>query len=230
MLFSAIQGFTQDPIYAIISILLMIPTLLISLTFHEYAHGRMALALGDKTALMAGRLTLNPIKHLHPIGSLMLLLFGFGYARPVPINPRNFDRVKYKTGIVLVSIAGPLTNFILAFIGVLLVHISDTVFYHLGNPGTLYLVIYLFLMNFSIMNIGLGIFNLIPLPPLDGSRILTVFLPAKAQMWLYRNEQYIQLAIFALIWFGVLDTPLYILRDIIFSGMDKLISLIPFLI
>ena len=230
MLFSAIQDFSTDPVYTIINILLLIPTILISLTFHEYAHGRMALALGDKTALMAGRLTLNPIRHLDPIGALMLLLFGFGYAKPVPINPRNFDRVKYKTGMILVSIAGPLTNFILAFIGVLCIHISTTIAYYLGSSEIVYIVIYIFFLNFSSINIGLGIFNLIPLPPLDGSRILTVFLPAKAQMWFFRYERYIQLAIFALIWFGVLDTPLYFLRSLIFQGFDKLISLIPFLI
>ncbi len=229
MLISAIQGFSNDPIYTIVSILLMIPTILISLTIHEYAHGRMALAIGDKTALMAGRLTLNPIRHLDPIGSLMLLLFGFGYARPVPINPRNFDKVKYKTGMILVSVAGPLSNFILALIGILCVHITDTIAYYLNFSAIVYLVIYLFFTYFAVINIGLGIFNLIPLPPLDGSRILTVFLPAKAQMWFYRNERYIQIAIFALIWFGVLDKPLYALRELVFTGMDKLISLIPFL-
>lgn len=229
MLLSLLSNFSSNPRIAIVSMLLLIPTLLISLTVHEYAHGRVALAIGDKTALMAGRLSLNPLHHLDPVGSLMLLLFGFGYARPVPINPRNFDRVSYKTGIMLVSLAGPVSNFILALLGILGLHVLDTVAFYISINEITYLVTGYFFLYFALMNIGLGVFNLIPLPPLDGSRILTIFLPAKAQMWFYRYERYIQLAIFALIFLGYLDTPLLFLREQIFNGMNKLISLIPFL-
>lgn len=229
MLISAISDYSKNPTLTIIGILLMIPSLLIALTVHEYSHGRIALALGDKTALMAGRLTLNPIRHFDLIGSLMLLVFGFGYAKPVPINPRNFDKVKYKTGIILVSLAGPLSNLILTFIGVLGHHVTRTLAYHLGGSMTVYSVVAMFFEYFAIINTGLLIFNLIPLPPLDGSRILTVFLPVKAQMWFFKYERYIQLAIFALLWFGVLDTPLLALRSWILGGMDKIVSLIPFL-
>ncbi len=229
MLISALRNFQDNPTMTIVSILLMIPTLLISLTVHEYSHGRMALALGDKTALMAGRLTLNPIKHIDPIGALMLLLFGFGYAKPVPINTRNFDRVSYKKSLVLVSIAGPLSNFVLALFGVLGMHIVMAIIIKTENFSLPLQLTYSFFDYFAIMNIGLGVFNLIPIPPLDGSRILTVFLPSKVQMWFYKYEQIIQIIIFLLLWRGIFDGPLYFLRNAIFTGMSNLVSLIPFL-
>ncbi len=218
-----------DPRLAIVEMLLLIPVLLISLTVHEYSHGRAALAIGDKTALMAGRLTLNPLRHLDPVGTLMLLLVGFGYAKPVPINPRNFDKVSYKKGLVIVSLAGPLSNFLLALIGVLGMHIVFAIAASMRVFNVYIELTYTFFSYFAALNVGLGVFNLIPIPPLDGSRILTIFLPAKAQMWFFRYERYIQIIIFILIWRGVLDTPLYFLRSIILTGMDKLVSLIPFL-
>ncbi len=231
MLISMLRGFSINPTMTIIEILLLVPTILIALTVHEYSHGRMALALGDKTALMSGRLSLNPIHHLDPVGALMLLLFGFGYAKPVPVNPRNFTRVGYKAGMALVSLVGPLSNFLLAFIGVLGYHITATIAVNLGvYSSNVAYITHSFFEVFALLNVGLGVFNLIPLPPLDGSKIFLIFLPAKIQVWCYRYEQYIQIAIFALIWFGMLDTPLYFLRSAIISAFDYIVSLIPFIL
>lgn len=243
MLLSLLNNFNDNPRLAIVTILLMIPTLLIALTVHEYSHGRMALALGDKTALMYGRLSLNPLHHLDPVGALMLLLFGFGFAKPVPVNMRNVTKVNYKLGTILIAIAGPLSNFLLALLGVLGLLVVETisvnsvgatvsaiVAYNLPMGSNLMTVCYYFFLYFSLMNIGLGVFNLIPIPPLDGSRILTVFLPAKAQLWFHRYENIIQLVIFALLFTNILDGFLYTIRSAIFNGMIDLISLLPFII
>ncbi len=230
MLLSILSSYGDNPRIAIITILLMIPSLLIALTVHEYCHGRMALALGDKTALMYGRLSLNPLHHLDPIGALMLLLFGFGFAKPVPVNMRNVTKVNYKVGTILISLAGPLSNFLLALMGVFGYLVTLTVIYGTGNFSNFAVICVEFFLYFSYMNIGLGVFNLIPIPPLDGSRILTVFLPAKAQIWFHRYENIIQLLIFALLFTNVLGNFLYGMREIIFNGFAKLISLLPFII
>ena len=242
MLLSQLSALNDNPRMAIISILLMVPSLLIALTVHEYAHGRMALALGDKTALMYGRLSLNPLRHLDPIGALMLLLFGFGFAKPVPVNMRNVSKVGYKTGTVLISLAGPVSNLILAFIGVFGLLLTDMVtrnlyqipisaimYYGLPLGSNLAIIIFSFFQYFSLLNIGLAVFNLIPIPPLDGSRILTVFLPGKAQMWFHRYENIIQLVIFAMLWLNVFNGLLIGARSFIFNGMVDILSLLPFL-
>jgi len=231
MLLDLLLNINKNPTATVIGILLMIPCLLISLTVHEYAHGRMALALGDKTALMMGRLSLNPMHHIDPVGALMLLLFGFGFAKPVPVNLRNVSRVNYKTGTILISVAGPLSNLILALLGVfgycLTIEFTKSVI--TPNNINFVFICILFFEYFSLMNIGLAIFNLIPIPPLDGSRILSVFLPVKAQMWLHRNENIIRIIIIVLLFTNVLDRFLIGFRTVIFNGMIYLISLLPFI-
>lgn len=145
-------------------------TLVIALTVHEYAHARVAYAFGDSTAKNAGRLTLNPLAHLDPFGSLMVLLAGFGWAKPVPVNPYALNR---KSGMMWVSAAGPLSNFLLALIAGLILRVLPAV--------TALSWLRYFLVHFAVVNISLGVFNLIPLPPLDGSKVLDYFLPASAR-------------------------------------------------
>lgn len=178
--------------------LISIPALLIAITFHELSHGYMSYLLGDPTAKQEGRLTLNPIKHLDPIGALGLLFFHFGWAKPVPINP--FYYKNRKLGIVLVSIAGPMANFILALITTLI--IKGIL---LANMVTTNTLVFDFLGILVMYNLSLGIFNLIPLPPLDGSKIVASLLPEKYEMWAYQNERYFMLALFALMYFGVIS-------------------------
>ena len=154
----------------IISFLYIIPAAMIAITLHEVAHGYMAYWLGDPTAKEEGRLSLNPLKHFDLFGLICLVLFRFGYAKPVNITPIFFKRPKL--GIALVSLAGPLTNFIVAIESLFLF----VVLYRF-NSFTIVSIINKFLLNFGYINIGLGLFNLIPIPPLDGSKILGALLP-----------------------------------------------------
>lgn len=170
--------------------LLMIPVLLISLTVHEFSHGYVAYKLGDPTAKSQGRLTLNPLKHLDPVGTIMMIIAKIGWARPVPINPNYFrDR---KKGTMLVSIAGPLSNLLMAFIGVFLFEITYIIAYRnivAGDAFVLYLMNFLGL--FFSVNINLAIFNLLPVPPLDGSKILSGVLPAEKYFHYMQYERII---------------------------------------
>ena len=184
---------------ALLSLLLTLPAVLIAITFHEFAHAFAADKLGDDTARRQGRLNLNPLSHIDPIGMIMLIFAGFGWGKPVEIDPRNFNRnIKMPVAEAIVAAAGPIMNFILAIIfGVIYVSVMKFapmfIFTQVGG-----IVIILLRVCISI-NIGLGIFNLIPLPPLDGSKILAAFLPYNAKNWLekYYNVFYI---VFAVIW------------------------------
>lgn len=158
------------------TLIFRLPALLIAVTVHEYAHGRVAYALGDPTAKEHGRLSLNPIRHLDPIGSLMVVIFGFGWAKPVPVNPGYFKDPR--RGMLLVGIAGPLTNFTAAFaLGRLVLPFVPT----RGVAEILAVIVF----QAVFINIALGIFNLLPIPPLDGSNVLAAFLP-RAMLASYR--------------------------------------------
>ena len=148
--------------------LVNIPVVLFAITVHEYAHARTALSLGDPTAKLAGRITLNPISHLDPVGAICLYLFHFGWAKPVPVDPRYFRNPKM--GSLWVSLAGPLANFGTALLAGILIR-------YFLFPWEWYLRI---LLSMVILNVALGLFNLLPIPPLDGSHILESFLPNQA--------------------------------------------------
>lgn len=185
---------------ALFGILLSAPGVLVAITFHEFAHGYAAYKLGDDTAKNEGRLTLNPFAHLDPIGSLLLLVAGFGWGKPVTVNPRNYTRkISMEIGEAIVSFAGPLMNFILAIIFTLIycaIYKFASITFIASTVGN---VVMLLLSAIISINIGLGVFNLIPLPPLDGSKIITPFLPENAKQWFVNNEQLFYI-IFMLIW------------------------------
>lgn len=174
------------------------------LPIHEFAHGYVANKLGDPTARLSGRLTLNPLAHIDPLGSLMIILVGFGYAKPVPVNIGNFKRNKRKQYMALTALAGPVSNVIMAFIFTFLY----CLIYYKFNVNETVAYIGLFFMYAATVNITLAVFNLVPIPPLDGSRILNALMPDKVYYKLMQYERYIVLGVFLLIILGVLDTPL----------------------
>lgn len=177
--------------------LLSLPGIIVAMTFHEFAHAFAATKLGDDTPRLQGRLNLNPLSHTDPVGLLCLALCGFGWGKPVQINPRNFDR-KYSLtkAEAIVSIAGPLMNFILAFIFVM-VSMAMSIFIK-DVTRTIY-IIAIIINSIVSVNLCLGIFNLIPIYPLDGSKVLFHFLPIKARQWVIENQGLLTLILMAII-------------------------------
>jgi Zn-dependent protease len=192
-------------------ILIAIP-LLYSIIFHELAHGWVAYLMGDPTAKSLGRLSLNPLKHLDPIGTIMLFMFGFGWAKPVPVN-FNQLRDRHK-GMILVSAAGIITNMLLAFSALFLYQLLSL------SPSSMPAEL---LYYFAQINIILAAFNLIPLPPLDGSKILMGFASPSVQNFLFRLERYGFFIIIALLYLGVLDPVINFFQWMILSLIKLLL-------
>ncbi|MEG1862642.1 MAG: site-2 protease family protein [Oscillospiraceae bacterium] len=193
--------------------------LITTIPVHEAAHAYVADKMGDPTAKYSGRLTLNPMAHLDLLGSLAMIFAGIGWAKPVPINPRNFREPK--KGMAISALAGPASNIILAFISLTLAKILSYTMYFTGNN----IIISTLFTVFSVMcsiNITLAIFNLIPIPPFDGSRIFNYFLPDKYYFKIMEYEQYIFIAIILVIYTGILDGPLSFVSGLVFTILDKL--------
>lgn len=202
---------------ALLALILSIPGVIIAMTFHEFAHAWVADRLGDDTPRRQGRLTLNPFKHMEPIGMLMLLFAGFGWGRPVEINPNNFNRtITIRKGNALVALAGPVMNLILALIFSIiyaLILAFGGVDFMVSEVGDIITTIIVYIIS---MNVGLGVFNLIPLPPLDGSKVLVAILPTNARNWFESHERILYL-VFIIIWI----TPI---ASLIISPVIKLIN------
>lgn len=184
----------------LVALLFSIPGVLIAITFHEFAHGFVAYKLGDNTAKNEGRLSLNPLDHLDPIGTVMLLFAGFGWGKPVHVNPRNYTRrMSMDTGEAIVSVAGPIMNILIAIIFSFIYFAIRKFAGSAFLESTVGMVIETMVLSTVTINIGLGIFNLIPLPPLDGSKIIKPFLPTNAKIWFENNEQIFYI-VFVLLW------------------------------
>jgi Zn-dependent protease len=188
---------------------------------HELAHGYTAYKLGDNTAKNQGRLTFNPIAHIDLIGMLMILFFGFGYAKPVPVNPRNFKN--QKSGMALTALAGPVANLIMAFISIFLFYFLNAV---IRTDSIISTLILTFLYYAAYINVSLGVFNLIPIPPLDGSKILAGVLPDKIYYKYMMYERYVMIALIIILFTGILDNVISFLS----YYMMQFISIIPRLI
>jgi len=205
-------------IESIFQIIWSIPAVLIAITIHEYAHGLMAYHCGDPTAKLAGRLTLNPIVHLDPVGTLMLILFRIGWAKPIPVNYKKLREPK--RDMIKVSLAGPVANIIIAFLFALILKLNNFVFQYVISNNNSYnypdiIVTFIrgwliFLQTGILINLILAIFNLIPIPPLDGNHILLGLLPDNlARHYAKINHTYGMLILLLLIWTGFIGNVIF---------------------
>ena len=183
---------------------------LLCLTFHECCHGLMALALGDSTARRMGRLSLNPLKHIDLVGLLLLAFARFGWAKPVPVDPRNFRDPKL--GMALTALAGPVANVLLCFVALPLYGVTVWADFRFGGNVALEYV-GLFFLYTAVLSAGLAVFTLLPVPPLDGSKILFAFLPTRWYAWILRYERLGMVLLLALVYSDILVGPLEAMRQ-----------------
>lgn len=231
MLFDLLRG-NLDFTTALIQVLAILVIVFLVLPFHEWAHAFTASKLGDTSIKYRGRLTLNPMAHIDPIGALALLLFGFGWAKPVPINARNFK--KPKAGMAIVALMGPVANVVAAIVGGLIFHAIaafSTGFFPMVQNGNLYSLnvfgyyLYIFLQFYIQVNCALAVFNLIPIPPLDGSKVLFAFLPDRIVEKFYQYQQIISIILIVLIFSRILSYPLSWLTGQVVGFVDWLTAL-----
>ena len=212
---------SSSPVEIVIIIFSFLAIMLISFPLHECAHGWMAKLLGDPTADESGRLTLNPIAHIDLMGALAMLLFGIGWAKPVPINPAKCTKVKPKAAMALTAAAGPLSNLLLAYIIMVIYKIvmySNLDLLVSQQAATFDYVLYA--IDWVVyLNIYLAIFNLLPIPPFDGSRLFLAFLPTKLYFKVMKYERIIMIVIMVLLFFGFFSGPLNFLTGYVYRGI-----------
>lgn len=193
------------------------------LPIHEFAHGYAASKLGDPTAENEGRLTLNPLAHLDFVGTLMILFLGFGWAKPVPVNPRFFKNPR--AGMALTALAGPVSNLLLAFLGMVLLRFAYYPYVMSSNGSSI--AAFTILQTFVLINISLALFNLLPIYPLDGSRIISYFLPAKTVYWMESHAEIISLVMMAVVFLtDLVSYPLSWLAKHVFNLLLTLTSFV----
>ncbi len=209
----------------IITIFAYAVILLVAIPIHECSHCFAAYLLGDDTGMHSGRVTLNPIRHWDLWGTIGMLTVGIGWGKPAPVNPVRARKVSARTFMALTAAAGPLSNIILSYVFILIGKLIWLFFIEL-NPAVVIYIYAAFYMAASI-NVSLAVFNLLPIPPFDGSRIVLVFLSERTYFKIMQYEQYIMIAILAICWTGVLNTPLAFLNSAVMDFLDFTTSFIP---
>ncbi len=212
-----------QPINIVITVFSYIVILFICFPVHESAHALTAKLLGDRTAESQGRISLNPLVHLDPMGTIGLLLFGIGWAKPVPVQPYKARKVSQKSAMALTAAAGPLSNVIVSLVFMI---IEKIIIVATGLTDVTSFYIAMALELIIGINLSLGVFNLLPIPPFDGSRILLAFLPTKLYFKVMEYERFIMIAVLVLLYTGILSIPFAILENAIYNALDFITSFI----
>ncbi len=226
---SRLQHWFSNGWMGIVNLLITVFCVFLSLSIHEFFHGYAAYKLGDGTAKYMGRLNLRPSSHLDPIGAICLFLFGFGWANPVPVNPANFKIKSRKLGMVIASLAGPVSNLILAFVALLLLNIMNLFSYNAtGVLASAVSVLNAVFISLIYMNVGLAVFNLLPIPPLDGSKILSAVLPGRIYFKIMQYERYGFIILLLILNLPIFSNMLTIVQSGIIRFFIGIIELLPF--